>query len=125
MTGNNYRNHGHERLGGSIETLATSLDGHLKHEELEGLTLIDSTLNQEQWAVFAALHLKRSATMSDHTCRGCWTAQARSRPRKSSRNCHHTDAPPTKAHGAPPMPNSISGRPKRRHETAKPDGGET
>jgi hemerythrin-like domain-containing protein len=53
------RNNGHEQLGGLVDELVTSLGGHLKHEESEGLALIDSTLNQQQWASFAALHLKR------------------------------------------------------------------
>jgi hemerythrin-like domain-containing protein len=56
------RNAGHERLGGIVDELVTSLNGHLKHEESEGLALIDSTLNREQWANFAALHLKRVGT---------------------------------------------------------------
>jgi len=44
------RDSGHERLGGIVDELVTSLGGHLKHEESEGLALIDSTLNQEQWS---------------------------------------------------------------------------
>jgi len=56
------RDSGHERLGGIVDELVTSLGGHLKHEESEGLALIDSTLNQEQWSNFAALHLKRVGT---------------------------------------------------------------
>jgi hemerythrin-like domain-containing protein len=53
------RDHGPERLGGLVDELATSLRAHLKHEEAEGLALIDSTLSEEQWAHFAAVHLKR------------------------------------------------------------------
>ena len=53
------RDKGHEQLGGLVDELVTSLGGHLKHEESEGLALIDSTLNKQQWANFAALHLKR------------------------------------------------------------------
>jgi hypothetical protein len=53
------RDSGHERLGGIVEELRISLGAHLKHEEAEGLTLIDSVLTQEQWANFAAVHLKR------------------------------------------------------------------
>lgn len=56
------RNNGHEQLGGIVDELITSLGGHLEHEESDGLALIDSTLNQEQWANFAALHLKRVGT---------------------------------------------------------------
>jgi hypothetical protein len=53
------REQGPQWLGGLIDELATSLGGHLEHEETEGLALIDSTLDQEQWAHFAAVHLKR------------------------------------------------------------------
>jgi hemerythrin-like domain-containing protein len=53
------RDQGPERLGGLVDQLVTNLGGHLKHEESEGLALIDSTLNQEQWANFGALHVKR------------------------------------------------------------------
>ena len=53
------RDQGPERLGSLVDELATSLRGHLQHEETEGLALVDSTLKQEQWAHFAAVHLKR------------------------------------------------------------------
>ena len=53
------REHGHERLGGLIEELRDSLYTHLEHEESEGLALVDSTLTQEEWAHFAAVHLKK------------------------------------------------------------------
>ena len=56
------RNAGPERLGGLVDELATSLGGHLGHEESDGLALIDATLNQQQWANFGALHLKRVGT---------------------------------------------------------------
>jgi hemerythrin-like domain-containing protein len=51
--------HGSERLGGLIGELNTGLRAHLKHEEAEGLSLVDSTLTQEEWANFAAVHLKK------------------------------------------------------------------
>jgi hypothetical protein len=53
------RDRGPERLGGLVDELATGLRAHLKHEEAEGLALIDSTLTQEQWAHFAAVQLKK------------------------------------------------------------------
>jgi hypothetical protein len=53
------RDLGPERLGGLVDELVTSLGTHLKHEESEGLALIDSTLDQTQWANFGATHLKR------------------------------------------------------------------
>jgi|SRR5882757_6985837 len=51
--------HGPERLGGLVGELSGSLRAHLKHEEAEGLSLVDSTLTQEEWANFAAVHLKK------------------------------------------------------------------
>jgi hemerythrin len=53
------REQGPEQLGGIVDELVTSLRAHLKHEESEGLALIDSTLTEQQWAHFAAVHLKR------------------------------------------------------------------
>jgi hemerythrin-like domain-containing protein len=53
------RDKGPEQLGGLVDELATSLGAHLKHEEAEGLALVDSTLTEQQWANFAAVHLKR------------------------------------------------------------------
>lgn len=50
---------GAERLGGLVGELSTSLRGHLQHEEAEGLALVDSTLTQEEWSHFAAVHLKK------------------------------------------------------------------
>ena len=40
---------GPQRLGDLTDALATALRGHLKHEEDEGLALIDATLAPEQW----------------------------------------------------------------------------
>jgi hemerythrin-like domain-containing protein len=53
------RETGPERLGGLVDELSTSLRDHLAHEEAEGLALIDSTLNEQEWAQFAAVHLQR------------------------------------------------------------------
>ncbi|MFI0722878.1 hemerythrin domain-containing protein [Streptomyces sp. NPDC021224] len=50
---------GAEQLGGLVGDLSTSLRGHLQHEESEGLSLVDSTLTQEEWSHFAAVHLKK------------------------------------------------------------------
>ncbi|SHN37125.1 hemerythrin domain-containing protein [Actinacidiphila paucisporea] len=47
------------RLGDLVAELNTSLRGHLQHEEAEGLSLVDSTLTQEEWSHFAAVHLKK------------------------------------------------------------------
>ncbi|MFD1659487.1 hemerythrin domain-containing protein [Streptomyces caeni] len=53
------RESGPERLGGLIDTLATKVAFHLKHEEEEGLALIDSALTEEQWQRFAEVHRDR------------------------------------------------------------------
>lgn len=53
------RDQGPARLGGLVDRMATTLGAHLEHEEAEGLALVDSTLNEQEWANFAAVHLKR------------------------------------------------------------------
>ncbi|MEV0590378.1 hemerythrin domain-containing protein [Nonomuraea cavernae] len=53
------RDHGADRLGGLVDALVTSLGGHLRHEESEGLALIDATLTGEQWQHFAEVHRDR------------------------------------------------------------------
>jgi hypothetical protein len=53
------RDRGHERLGGLVDQLATGLRAHLRHEEADGLALIDATLTPEQWATFGAVHLRK------------------------------------------------------------------
>ena len=46
-------------LSGLTDELATTLTGHLKHEEGETLALIDVTLTPEQWQHFSELHRTR------------------------------------------------------------------
>jgi hypothetical protein len=53
------RDHGAERLGGLIDALDSGLRHHLRHEESEGLALIDATLTEEQWSGFGAAHADR------------------------------------------------------------------
>jgi len=53
------RSGGLEALGGLTDALATSLTGHLKHEEGETLALIEVTLSPEQWRQFTELHRAR------------------------------------------------------------------
>src|ERR1700680_1335682 len=43
------RDQGPEHLGGLVDELATNLKAHLKHEEADGLSLIDSILTEQQW----------------------------------------------------------------------------
>lgn len=53
------RESGPRRLGELVDTLRTGLNGHLEHEEHEGLALIDATLTEQQWQHFGALHGSR------------------------------------------------------------------
>jgi hypothetical protein len=53
------RDRGPAVLGGLTDSLVTSLSAHLKHEEAEGLALIDATLTPEQWQYFGKLHGER------------------------------------------------------------------
>jgi len=46
-------------LGDLVDALTTSLSGHLRHEETEGLRLIDSTLTPAQWKTFSEDHRAR------------------------------------------------------------------
>lgn len=53
------RDHGARRLADALDALATGLRHHLRHEEDEGLALIDATLTAEQWARFGGAHRAR------------------------------------------------------------------
>jgi hemerythrin-like domain-containing protein len=50
---------GRERLGDLTDALATTVNAHLRHEETEGLPLIDATVTEEQWQNFGEEHSKR------------------------------------------------------------------
>jgi Hemerythrin HHE cation binding domain len=53
------RDGGVDRLGGLVDALVTGLSGHLRHEETEGLALMDATLTEQQWQHFGAVHGER------------------------------------------------------------------
>jgi iron-sulfur cluster repair protein YtfE (RIC family) len=48
------RDHGHQRLGDTVDALATELSGHLAHEERDALPLMDQALTAAEWQKFAA-----------------------------------------------------------------------
>jgi hemerythrin-like domain-containing protein len=48
-----------ERLGDLTDALAATVNAHLRHEEGEGLALIDATVTDEQWLDFGQEHAKR------------------------------------------------------------------
>ncbi len=48
-----------ERLGDLTDALASTLHAHLRHEEGEGLPLIDATVNDQLWQDFGQEHAKR------------------------------------------------------------------
>jgi hemerythrin-like domain-containing protein len=50
---------GPERLGDLTDALASTLHAHLRHEEGEGLALIDATVTDEQWQYFGQENAKR------------------------------------------------------------------
>jgi hemerythrin-like domain-containing protein len=50
---------GPERLGDLVDALAATLNAHLRHEEGEGLPLIDATVTDEQWQAFGEENGKR------------------------------------------------------------------
>jgi iron-sulfur cluster repair protein YtfE (RIC family) len=47
------RDGGHQRLGDTVDALASALHGHLTHEEREVLPLIDQSLTQAEWQAFS------------------------------------------------------------------------
>jgi hypothetical protein len=46
------RDGGHQRLGDTVDALASALYGHLGHEERDVLPLIDRSLTQAEWQAF-------------------------------------------------------------------------
>jgi iron-sulfur cluster repair protein YtfE (RIC family) len=46
------RDGGHQRLGDTVDALASTLYGHLGHEERDVLPLIDQSLTQAEWQAF-------------------------------------------------------------------------
>jgi hypothetical protein len=46
------RDGGHQRLGDTVDALASELYGHLGHEERDVLSLIDLSLTQAEWQAF-------------------------------------------------------------------------
>src|SRR6266542_2961442 len=46
------RDGGHQRLGDTVDALASALYGHLGHEERDALPLIDQSLTQAEWQAF-------------------------------------------------------------------------
>jgi iron-sulfur cluster repair protein YtfE (RIC family) len=43
---------GHQRLGGTVDALASELHRHLRHEERDVLPLIDQSLTPAEWQAF-------------------------------------------------------------------------
>jgi hypothetical protein len=53
--------YGYQRFGDIVDELITKLTAHLKHEETDGLPLIDASLTEQQWQHFAQVHAERIA----------------------------------------------------------------
>jgi hypothetical protein len=47
------REGGHQRLGDTVDALASELGGHLRHEERDALPLLDRSLTPAQWQAFS------------------------------------------------------------------------
>ncbi|MFI9581844.1 hemerythrin domain-containing protein [Streptomyces sp. NPDC052236] len=54
------RESGPERVAAAAEALATTLTGHLKHEEDEALSLIDAIVTPEQWQHYGQVHASKT-----------------------------------------------------------------
>lgn len=48
--------YGSQGFGDLVDALVTSLTGHLRHEENDGLALIDATLTEAEWRHFSDVH---------------------------------------------------------------------
>jgi iron-sulfur cluster repair protein YtfE (RIC family) len=53
------RDGGHQRLGDTVDALASALYGHLGHEERDALPLIDQSLTQAEWQAFGSDQRRR------------------------------------------------------------------
>lgn len=53
------RDGGPQRLGDLVDVLTTTVSDHLRHEEADGLALIDATLTEQQWRRFGEVHRDR------------------------------------------------------------------
>ena len=53
------QDYGHQRFGDIVDELTVKLSGHLRHEETDGLPLIDVALTPQQWQHFAKVHADR------------------------------------------------------------------
>jgi Hemerythrin HHE cation binding domain len=52
--------YGYQRFGDIVDELSVKLNGHLAHEEADGLPLIDASLTPAQWQHFAQVHGERN-----------------------------------------------------------------
>lgn len=52
--------YGHQRFGDIVDELSVKLNVHLKHEEADGLPLIDASLTAQEWQHFAQVHGQRN-----------------------------------------------------------------
>jgi len=52
--------YGYQRFGDIVDELSAKLNGHLAHEEADGLPLIDASLTPAQWQHFAQVHGERN-----------------------------------------------------------------
>jgi hypothetical protein len=53
------QDYGHQRFGDIVDELTVKLSAHLRHEETDGLPLIDASLTPAQWQHFAQVHAGR------------------------------------------------------------------
>jgi iron-sulfur cluster repair protein YtfE (RIC family) len=54
------RDGGHQRLGDTVDALASQLHGHLTHEERDALPLMQRSLTQAEWQGFASDQRRRN-----------------------------------------------------------------
>ena len=74
---------GEDRLADVIEVLASTLTGHLAHEEQDGLPLIGVALTGAEWRGVGFKIARKNGLSAGARCSpGCWTAPAAGQRRR-------------------------------------------
>jgi hypothetical protein len=111
------RDGGHQRLGDTVDELASGLHGHLGHEEREVLPLIDRSLTGPSGRRSATTSAAGPASAARrNSCPGCWTKPPHSRSRRSLGGCRRRCGWSTGGSGSPATPATTTGSHPHRHE---------
>jgi iron-sulfur cluster repair protein YtfE (RIC family) len=117
------RDGGHQRLGDTVDALASALYGHLGHEEREVLPLIDQSLTPAEWRAFGNDQRRRTgirgaAQFLPWVLDEASPEQVRAVLGGSRRRCGWS----TGGSGSPATPATTTGSHQRSHEPPAPRG---